>query len=249
MKKQSFKCQQFTLIELAVVVAVSVLLLTVTMLLSGCGEESSGSSGSSGSSSSSGSKNIDNARRRANCVSQLNNLGKAMIMYGDVNKCYIPTWDGDNRNNLATNDNNVYDTQDATSTVTPGNKILLGGYMGMTLTEVDKKSAEKTFKCPSDGDIFDGKNAASYIYMPMNNYQEYPQSRMIIGRDNPGSSLMYDMHSALVAGDTGGAAKLPKKGGNHSNVINVLYFGGHVKAVNVPKDKKVDFTVIDEITY
>lgn len=249
MKKQSFKCQQFTLIELAVVVAVSVLLLTVTMLLSGCGEESSGSSGSSGSSSSSGSKNIDNARRRAICMSQLNNLGKAMIMYGDPNKGYLPIWDGDNRNNLATNDNNVYDTQDATSTVTPGNKILLGGYMGMTLTEVDKKSAEKTFKCPSDEDIFDGKKAASYIYMPMNDKKDYPQRRMIIGRDHPYGALMYDMHSALVAGDTGGAAKLPKKGGNHSNVINVLYFGGHVKTVNVPKDKEIDFTVIDEINY
>ena len=174
-----------------------------------------------------------------------------MIMYGDPNKGYIPIWDGDNRNNLATNDNNVYDTQDATSTVTPGNKILLGGYMGMTLTEVDKKSAEKTFKCPSDGDIFDGKKAASYIYMPVNNkkYNEYPKRRMIIGRDNPGGALVYDMHSGLIPGDTGGAAKLPKKGGNHSDVINVLYFGGHCGTVLVPKDKKVDFTVIDQITY
>ena len=249
MQKQIFSRKAFTLVELIVIVSISALLLTVTMLITGCGNDSGGSGSSSGSSGSKGA--LDNKNTRAACISKLNDFGKAIMMYADVNKGFVPVWDGENRNNLATNDNNVYDTQDAASIVTPGNKILLGGYMGMNLTSVTKDAAKKTFACPSDGNIYDGKQASSYIYMPVNSksYNEYPKRRVIEGRDNPGAALMYDMHSALVAGDTGANAKLPKKGGNHTDSINVLYFGGHTGQVRVKSDQKVTFKELDQITY
>ena len=195
--------------------------------------------------------------RSASCISKLNNIGKAIIMYGDPNKGYIPCHDTAATNEMAaaTNEIFVYGTSGDgdTTTATPGNKILLGGYMGMNLKGVKKDNAEKTFKCPSDSANFDktAEKAASYIYAPIfkedaSNYKK----RLILGRDNGSAALMYDIHTKLQT-NAKGAATLTAN--NHPTAINVLYFGSHVKSVNA--NQNVEFkgagttAGLDEITY
>ena len=183
--------------------------------------------------------------RSASCISKLNNLGKAIIMYGDPNKGYIPAFDSVADDETSTTDV-IYDLSD--DTATPGNKILLGGYMGMNLTEVKKDNAEKTFKCPSDSANFaETTGYASYVYAFISEDAKTKAAgcrRVIIGRDNPGAALMYDMHEKLATGPKG-SAKGSKN--NHPTAINVLYFGGHNGSVNTNQD--VDFGILDQITY
>ena len=194
--------------------------------------------------------------RSASCISKLNNLGKAIIMYGDPNKGYIPCHDTAATNEMAaaTNEIFVYGTSGDgdTTTATPGNKILLGGYMGMNLKGVKKDNAEKTFKCPSDSANFDktATKSASYMYMAKatdGTAKTDGKRRMIIGRDNPGAALAYDLHTKLVAGQTLGGVTAANVTNNHPTAINVLYFGGHNGSVNTNQD--VDFGILDQITY
>jgi type II secretory pathway pseudopilin PulG len=138
--------------------------------------------------------------RSASCISKLNNYGKAIIMYGDPNKGYVPIDDNSDGKVGAADTNAVtnilYDCSSATTT--SGNKLLLGGYMGMNLTEVKKDNAEKTFKCPSDSANFaDASGYASYVYAPIAEDNAAYKKRVIIGRDNPGAALMYDVHKNL----------------------------------------------------
>lgn len=225
--KIDFSRKGFTLVELVVIVALFALVLSLGISSVGCQAR-------------------ENARQDS-CRSMLINLGKAIIMYGDPNKGYIPTWDDPSKHTMATNDNRLYGLNSKTKT--PGNKLLLGGYMGMNSKKVTKDMVSKTFRCPSDKKNFNGKNAASYIYMPLLDESEDAKRRMIIGRDNPGAALVYDIHSALTQRNTGGAAKLPAKGGNHPSVIQILYFGGHDGAIEVKKGNKITFHELDQIIY
>ena len=227
--------KQFTLIELLVVIAIIAILAAMLLPALSAARERA---------------------RSANCISKLNNFGKAIIMYGDPNKGYIPCDDG-LTGTIATDITNVifdYSSAGKASSATAGNKILLGGYMGMNLTEVKKDNAEKTFKCPSDSTNFDkttAEKSASYIYAPIktedaSNYKR----RMIIGRDNPGAALMYDIHTKLQT-NAKGATTLSAN--NHPTAINVLYFGGHNGTVNA--NQNVEFkgaanvAGLDQITY
>ena len=190
--------------------------------------------------------------RSASCISKLNNLGKAIIMYGDPNKGYVPTDDASDGTAAKAVTDIIFDL--SSDTATSGNKLLLGGYMGMNLTEVKKDNAEKTFKCPSDSANFkDTDGSASYVYAPIAtedaaNYKK----RVIIGRDNPGAALMYDIHKNLNTNAKGVAAL---DGNNHPTAINVLYFGGHNASVVINGSNKAEFkgaanvTALDQITY
>ena len=187
--------------------------------------------------------------RSASCISKLNNLGKAIIMYGDPNKGYIPVDD----DGAAVTDAifKVAAASDAELTKTPGNKILMGGYMGMNLTEVKKDNVEKTFKCPSDSANFvDTDGTASYIYAAIDTDATDAKRRMIIGRDNPGAALMYDIHTKIQATPKGDATLTAN---NHPTAINVLYFGGHNGSINanmnVTFDGKSSSAGLDQITY
>lgn len=222
--------KQFTLIELLVVIAIIAILAAMLLPALSAARERA---------------------RSANCISKLNNFGKAIIMYGDPNKGFIPCYDGtgNQKNTQATADNELYAASAAgdSTTVTPGNKILLGGYMGMNLTAVKEDNADKTFKCPSDSNNFDKASKASYIYMANSvdgTTAATGKRRMIIGRDNPGTALMYDIHEKLAAGPKGAMTTLKN---NHPTAINVLYFGGHNGTVNTTQN--VDFGIIDQITY
>lgn len=231
MKQKHRSARSFTLVELAVIIAISAMILTVTILATGCGQYSP----------------FEKDRKDA-CAAKLKTLGTAILMYGNDFKDYVPVWDDENKQSMATNDNKIFKI--GSDTTTPGNKLLLGGYMGRNLSSVDADSAEKTFECPSDKKNFNAKRGtASYIYMPLENNEENAPRRLIIGRDNPGAALMYDIHSVLQSGNTGGAAKLPNKGGNHKDAIQVIYMGGHTNAVQITSKAKLTFSDLDEIAY
>ena len=223
--------KQFTLIELLVVIAIIAILAAMLLPALSAARERA---------------------RSANCISKLNNFGKAIIMYGDPNKGYIPCHDAAADNEVTTADNEIYAASAAgdSTTVTPGNKILLGGYMGMNLSAVKEDNADKTFKCPSDSNHFDKASKASYIYMAIatdgGTDKAKGKRRMIVGRDNPGAALMYDIHEKLAAGPKG-AMTIAAGKNNHPTAINVLYFGGHNGTVNTTQN--VDFGIIDQITY
>ena len=218
--------KQFTLIELLVVIAIIASLAAMLLPALSAARERA---------------------RSASCISKLNNYGKAIIMYGDPNKGYVPMDDS-----APTDGTEVTDATFVTGsdTALSGNKILLGGYMGMNLSEIKDDNAEKTFKCPSDSANFKSAASdavASYVYAPIAADAKTAAAgcrRQIIGRDNPGAALMYDFHTKLSAN-----AKKTVSGtaNNHPTAINILYFGGHNGSVNTNQD--VDFGILDQITY
>ena len=224
--------KQFTLIELLVVIAIIAILAAMLLPALSAARERA---------------------RSASCISKLNNYGKAIIMYGDPNKGYVPI-DDNSDGKVGANDNNAVTNilyACSSATTTSGNKLLLGGYMGMNLTDVKKDNAEKTFKCPSDSANFaDTTGYASYVYAPIATEDATAKKRVIIGRDNPGAALMYDHHTKL-----NGSAKGASKGtaNNHPTAVNVLYFGGHTGSVNA--NQTVEFkagtsiAALDQITY
>ena len=226
--------KQFTLIELLVVIAIIAILAAMLLPALSAARERA---------------------RSASCISKLNNIGKAIVMYGDPNKGYIPCHDTAANNEVTTATNEIFTASNSgdgdTSTTQPGNKILLGGYMGMSLKGVKEDNAEKTFKCPSDSNNFVKDSAASYIYMAIatdgGTDKAKGKRRMIIGRDNPGAALVYDIHEKMEGKGPDGALSIAAGKNNHPTAINVLYFGGHNGTVNT--NQAVDFGILDQITY
>ena len=194
--------------------------------------------------------------RSANCVSKLKQIGLGEFMYSGVNKDYVATHTTAANNEMATSTNVIFAAGDSEETELPGNKLVLGGFMGMNVKQLKDDAAEKIFKCPSDSANYvvdDGK--ASYINMihsteATTTSKSSPKKRVIIGRDNPGCATWYDMHIALKSGTTGGGATLPTSGGNHPTAINVCYLGGHVGGIVVKNSSgTAEFDILDQITY
>ena len=191
--------------------------------------------------------------RSANCVSKLKQIGLGEFMYSGVNKDYIPVFDDDTLNVEGKETNKLFKYTDAgdATTASAGNKLLLGGFMGMNLSTVKKDNAEKIFKCPSDSANFDKTvgESASYVYAPIKTETTTAKRRMIVGRDNPGCALVFDYHTKL----SGPEGEADCTANNHPTAINVLFFGGHCG--NVIANKSIAYkgdasnAPLDQITY
>ena len=64
--------------------------------------------------------------------------------------------------------------------------------------------------------------------------------RQIVGRDNPGCAIWFDMHTKNVTN--------ANANNNHPTAVNVLYLGGHVGS-KVTNNLDGKFSGLDEITY
>ena len=173
--------------------------------------------------------------RSANCVSKLKQIGLGEFMYSGVNKDYVACPDAA----LPFADSIVY------GGTAPGDKLVLGGFMGMNVTTLTKDIAEKCFKCPSDSTNFadavaasgegegatEAKPAKSSYFNWIKDDDTNGKKRVIVGRDNPGAATWWDMS------------------GCHPKNTNGCSLGGHVGGLPQLVSGVSDYKVLDQITY
>ena len=203
--------------------------------------------------------------RSANCIGKLKQIGLAENMYSGVNKDFVATT-GDTDytgtsaptapvTTFALGKNGTESTAEA---VNPGDKLLMGGFMGSNLSTETYDAKEKAFRCPSDTANWDatttetaGCERSSYVNAVQGSEAatptaSKPRRRLIIGRDNPGCATWYDHHKYLD--DTAFGTYAATGGNNHPSAVNVCYLDGHVGGKSINKDQ-TGWDFLDEITY
>ena len=180
--------------------------------------------------------------RNANCVSKLKTIGLAEHMYSGVNKDYVATTNDTTYSTIQQTVTLAADkTASTVAAVNPGDKLLMGGFMGSNLTEETADAKEKSFKCPSDTNNY-GELKASYVNAISDTDATGCKRRIIVGRDNPGAATWFDEHSKLAA-----PLGVNRKD-NHPSTVNILFFGGHVGGQSINANQ-TEWKFLDQITY
>ena len=215
---------RFTLIELLVVIAIIAILAAMLLPALSAARERA---------------------RLANCTSKLKQLGLADTMYADMSKGYIPNvWDG-SIHIIRTAHFVVNHTDPAVNAQRPFGALYLSGVFGTIPSDgkVTIKDASRYLQCPSDSTNYgieaDNFCLGSYSWLTYDkteaqtNFGDAKRSRQIMGRDNPGYVINYDL--------CGGAVADPGYGVNHASNINMLFLGGHVESQALTSSDKTDF--------
>ena len=227
------KKSQFTLIELLVVIAI-IAILTAMLLpaLSAARERA----------------------RSANCIGKLKQCGLAYNMYSGDNKDYLPVRSYTSSSGVFLSCNNII-TDAPTShdnTYNQANMVFAGGYFGEAYEakeRIGQRDAEAIFKCPSDA-TFWGKEASngghfmSYFFYAHDGallkakkenfapayYTKSEFWRLVVGRDDPGNSIMFDQIHYSLAGGTGTCDSTHSTcAPSHNGMVNILAMDGRVR--------------------
>lgn len=223
---------QFTLIELLVVIAMMAILAAMLLPALSAARERA---------------------RSASCQSKLKQAGIAFTMYTGSNQDFLPVAVRSTGAVLCTGIN-FLPTAEKGSNSWNNNYTSLGlvfsqGYFAQVHEANDRpelKDIEKVFKCPSDSTFFgtarnDGQYI-SYIFYAYDSgifekytsttigadYKTPERARLIIGRDDPGNTIMFDnLHPGITGGTC--ATNCTTCKGAHNGNLNMLALGSHVR--------------------
>ena len=214
------KKQDFTLVELVIVV---VCFIGLVVVFNGCGKDSgssSGSSGSSGKGANGAPKNViaalDDAAHRANCKGNLNQIGMALLMYSNENDGKYPSGPA-----MAA-DVRLTDADFYTANGRAGGFELLrtNGYLNdyavyvCPSTNVNAGKGTQSLSWSNAGSG-SGKANCSYAYQPG-----------LVDGCNTTTGLA---GSGICADLTGDGADVNGGAANHTKFGNILFLDGHVK--------------------
>ncbi|MBE6403263.1 MAG: DUF1559 domain-containing protein [Lentisphaerae bacterium] len=247
----SIKNKVFTLIELLVVIAIIAILAAMLLPALSAARESA---------------------RVSSCVNKLKQIGLAEVNYSTVNGDWLCL----NFNHATRADGTL--ACETRINYAPWNLVSQGHFsidVGDGANEEDEKSSERTremlYKCPSDTTYYTPRSVTwfiSYEFVALKANGSADKNitfwnclrRELIGRDNPGCAIVYDVAWGYKGnGVSPGARPLTAGVYNHPGGCNVLYMGGYVKTLSFGdniRSKGGAYTgngylknVLDDITY
>ena len=199
--------RNFTLLELAVVVTVSTLLLTVMV--------------------SSAHAAVEQAKK-ASCQDVLRKIGGAIQLYAKDNANFVPCSARPNAPEMVEIfGNNLNEL---------GPKLMMKGYFGIKpvgrYDKIINTEKMKYFVCPEDKTAYQRRGCGSYNYFAINDvaavarkrFGDEQYSRVLITRDRPENSLLFDVfpyRGSIV------------KQATHGENTNILRLGGEVNSCNI----------------
>ncbi len=199
--------RNFTLLELAAVVTVSTLVLTVLV--------------------SSAHAAVEQAKK-ASCQDVLRKIGGAIQLYAKDNANFVPCSARPNAPEMVEIfGNNLNEL---------GPKLMMKGYFGIKpvgrYDKIVNTEKMKYFVCPEDKTAYQRRGCGSYNYFAINDvaavarkrFGDEQYSRVLITRDRPENSLLFDVfpyRGSIV------------KQATHGENTNILRLGGEVNSCNI----------------